>query len=136
MSALEPLPEPATRIWLVREEAKWIGPVVDAFGVYWTCLQVKEDELKVPDPARRVGEILLLPGKSVTEIKAFVIHFQSATDLACHILGEDACKEQLMSLARGDNADVRKVACSYLGLQFQTPCPAAGGPLGARGTRD
>jgi hypothetical protein len=134
MSALEPLPAPATRIWFIREEDGWTRPVVDAFGVYWTWLHVNEQILRAQDPARQFARLLLDPDLSAANLESFNNTFRPSAELACSILGKDTCTREILGLTRAADPHTRTVACRYLTMELQTPCP--GETPGDRGRKN
>lgn len=110
------------RIWFVREEPRAIRPVVDGGGVFFLTFGADWGGPRVENPARAFAQLLLTPSANASSLSEFSRMLPSVGELACLILGRSECINEMRSLARLGNDDLKKAACAYSDLQLDAPC--------------
>jgi hypothetical protein len=113
--------EPVTRVWFLREEGRYLRPVVDAGGLFFCTFHAKRQD--GPHSEAQFGELLLTPSANSRSLSQFAVEgFYSAASVACLILGQPLCTERLKSLAGLGDPKLSQAACSFLSSQFDEPC--------------
>lgn len=111
-----------TRVWFIREEGKYIRPVVDGFGIYYINFYVPWDQSSARDPKQEFGELLLSPAARGTTPSGFSNGFFTPASTACFILGNARCIERIRALAALGDPDLRRAACDFLRSELQVTC--------------
>jgi hypothetical protein len=111
-----------TRVWFIREEGKYVRPVVDGFGIYFVNFYVPWDESPARDPQEQFGDLLLSPAARGATLAEFADGFFTPAATACFVLGRAPCIERIRSLAKLGEPELQRAACDFLKSEFQVGC--------------
>jgi hypothetical protein len=115
-------------VWFMREEGEMLRPAVDGGSAVNLTFLAPWNRLAVNPPLRRFATFLLTPSANTASLDEFAEGLWDQAEVACGILGESECKERLRSLARMGSPTLRETACSYLAVEYRTPCEEVPSP--------
>jgi hypothetical protein len=111
-----------SRVWFIREEEKFLRPVVDGFGIYYVNFYVPWATDPRREPQQQFGELLLSPAARAASLADFAQGFDAHASTACFLLGRERCIERIRSLSRLGDPDLHRAACDFLNSEMEVAC--------------
>jgi hypothetical protein len=116
--------ETVTRVWFIREEERYVRPVVDYPARFFTVIYTAWADAASAAPQIRFAQLILTPNANTGTLREFASDtFPDPAFLACWILGKEECISRMRGLAALGDSELRHRACEYLESQFRETCP-------------
>ena len=112
----------AAHVWFLREEGDFLRPTYDGGALFYIGLFDGWDGSQRTPAREQLGRLLLTPDANSDTLDDYARYFGDIVDIACELLGNKACVDQIKALSTLGNPALRDVACGFLKGQFGEGC--------------